>query len=206
MNRQSEYLIHSVIKDSFQEYEDEISLVLFSPHCNLKCPTCHNKSLRNPPLAFCRTVKDVIEKDITPMTGAVVFLGGEPTVWGSSLVRAVEYVKKYNLKTKLFTNGMKPEVVKELLNRNLLNSISVDFKATTNISDVLGVDELSDDDYMDTVGKTLDLVSEYLKTHKDFKAEIRTTAFDTIDLDDVKDIVSNLWGQIPHIIQKPNKI
>lgn len=198
------YLIHSVIRDSFQEYSDEISLVLFSPGCNYHCPTCSNKMLldqreyHNPNNL---SIEEALEKYVTPLTTAVVFLGGEPTIYGDSLVSASIYVKeKYpHLKTKIFTNGCSPSTINKMLQQNTLNALSIDLKTLNNFSYCLGA-SVTENIYLGNIFTVLSLCEKY-----GIPSEIRTTAFDFIDLPSIKEYVSLHYPSIPHIIQEPLK-
>ena len=105
--------ITNIIKDSFQEYQNEHSLVLFTQGCNLDCSRCHNRKDM-----WSTDTEDsvvIIEKILTPLHTAVVFLGGEPTLVDHDLVVSCMAAKKQNKKVKVFTNGQKPEIIRKLL-------------------------------------------------------------------------------------------
>lgn len=187
--------IVSVVDDSFQEYEGYHSLVLFCKGCNLRCEGCHNfyqiESGRVMGIGL-----DVINRRLNPMHEAVVFLGGEPTVWGDSLIESARFVKERGLRTKLFTNGMKPDVVKKLNSLGLMDAYSIDYKCVSNCSKILGVC-MEDAAYTKTVEETLRLVIDAGKS-----LEIRTTAwFGADNVDGVRERVSRVFPEIKHIIQ-----
>ena len=73
--------IVGIDKLSLLDYEDKVSVVLFSKSCNFRCPFCHNgDSVLNAQeeldfneiLAFLKTRVGLVD--------AVVFSGGEPTL------------------------------------------------------------------------------------------------------------------------------
>ena len=57
----------------------------------------------------------------------VVISGGEP-VLQKSLLRFVEKIKNIGLKVKLDTNGTNPDMIQELISKNLLDFIAMDVK------------------------------------------------------------------------------
>ena len=58
----------------------------------------------------------------------VVISGGEPTLQ-EDLIRFMADIKALGYKTKLDTNGTRPEVLKELIDKRLVDFIAMDLKA-----------------------------------------------------------------------------
>ena len=198
------YRVHSVIRDSFQEYADEISLVLFSPGCNYRCPTCSNKILldrreyNNPENL---SIKEALEKYVTPLTTAVVFLGGEPTIYGDSLVKASLYIReKYpDLKIKVFTNGYSPYTIKKMIEWNALDALSIDLKALSDFPRYLGA-PVPEDIYLSNIYTVISLCTEH-----NISYEIRTTTFEGLDIPMIKEYVKEHYPSAKHILQEPLK-
>jgi len=187
--------IVDTIQDSFQEYEGYHSLVLFCHGCNLACRGCYNYDA----ITSGQSIGDaeaVIEAQITPLHEAVVFLGGEPTLWHQSLLEAAKMAQTMNLKVKVFTNGLFPTAVESLLNERVVNFFSVDLKCIENASEVLGVD-ITDTYYLTTVAKTVNLIR-----NARVGVELRTTVFDHIgDVDAIKAYASKRFFGVEHIFQ-----
>ena len=117
----------------------------------------------------------VIDKAITPLHDCVVFLGGEPTIWDEDLIKTLNYCKSKGLHTKIFTNGMKPDIVNKINEAKLCDAWSVDFKGLNNIKENFGVDDL---DYILNVEKTIvNIMSDRLPL------ENRTTFFEGNNLE-----------------------
>lgn len=188
--------IVSVIPDSFQEYENRHSLVLFCSKCNLRCEYCYNLNEIFSGKIIGSAI-DVINKWLNPMHQAVVFLGGEPTVWEDSLIDSVNYVKNKGLETKLYTNGINVVLIKKLLRNNLIDSFSVDFKCIDNFYDICGI-HFEDDDYLRLLDITINAILDSGK-----QIELRTTESKYIlDMDGLKSYVFKKYPSCKHIIQK----
>jgi len=61
----------------------------------------------------------------------IVITGGEPTIQ-ADLVKFCERVKSFSFLIKLDTNGTNPEMLKELINKKLIDYIAMDIKAPEN--------------------------------------------------------------------------
>jgi len=161
--------IVSYIEDSFQEYEGQHSLVLFSKGCLYNCYHCHNKDDINK--ASIGEARDIINDNITPMHTAVVLLGGEPTIH-EDIADICRYIKSKDLKVKLYTNGHMVKVIKYLLDSYLLDAISIDFKCIRNSPKILGIN-IPGELYRDLVTTT---IKNAISSNID--VELRTTLFD----------------------------
>jgi len=193
--------ICQIIKDSFQEFIGEWSLVLFSYGCNFKCKFCYNLDYISEPNNIIGDAVPLIEKNISPAHTAVVFLGGEPTIWDHRLIEAVEFVKSKNLKTKIYTNASKPDVIEELEQKNIMDCYSIDFKAIKNVKDVIGIN-MTDSDYLSLLDKSISLL---IKNNKNL--ELRTTTWDNVmDVRDISEYIKKKYPGINHILQKPWRV
>ena len=116
-------------KTSFVDYPGKIACVVFTPHCNMRCDYCHNKHILEGyvPLIDEGEIFDHIEKR-KGMISALVITGGEPTLQ-AGLVDFIKKVKALDLAVKLDTNGSKPELIKDLLDQDLLDYIAMDIKS-----------------------------------------------------------------------------
>ena len=185
------------LHEGFQEYEDHISVVLFSLGCNLKCVGCYNYDRISNPDSVIGTGVEMIDHLVTPLHDAVVFLGGEPTIWPEGLTEACRHAKSKGLLTKVYTNGYSPPVVRALNDESLVDAYSVDLKAVANVGAILGK-AISADEYLTAVNETIDNI--LLHT---VPIEIRTTAWREFpDISEVKAYVHERYPDIRHIIQK----
>ncbi|MGM0609929.1 MAG: anaerobic ribonucleoside-triphosphate reductase activating protein [Thermodesulfobacteriota bacterium] len=115
---------------SMCDWPGRISCVLFFGGCNLRCPTCHNSRLAWYPGA----VKPMDAKQVLKTVSArlnwldgIVLTGGEVTIL-SGFLHILDDLRAIDLDLKMDTNGMRPQVVKQVLNENLADMIAVDIK------------------------------------------------------------------------------
>ena len=127
--------IVGIDKLSLLDYEDKVSVVLFSQACNMRCPFCHNGEAIlgaskedeidfNEILEFLKTRKGLID--------AVVFTGGEPTMEPDLKVK-IKAVRDLGFLIKLDTNGTNPEIVESLLDEGLIDYVAMDIKNCPNL-------------------------------------------------------------------------
>ncbi len=116
-------------KNSLIDYPGKISCVLFLSGCNFDCPYCHNPDLaKGCPSSVLNdnSVFDFLERRKGFLDGVVVS-GGEPTLH-KDLVSLCEKIKLIGYPVKLDTNGSRPHVVKELIDKGLIDYIAMDIK------------------------------------------------------------------------------
>jgi pyruvate formate lyase activating enzyme len=124
-------LIAGVHFNSFVDYPGQIAAVVFASGCNLACPWCHNYGLTSPQhgkLVYntCYVLSDF--KRRRTFLDAVVITGGEPTIQ-KNLDKFLIRLKEMGFLVKLDTNGIMPDVIKDLIQRSLLDYIAMDIKA-----------------------------------------------------------------------------
>jgi pyruvate-formate lyase-activating enzyme len=118
-------------RECFQEFENEISLVLWCMSCDMNCNWCSVKDILSDQDS--ELEEDYLEliKNKTELETAVVFLGGEPTLREEGLVQGCQEAKLLGMKTKVFTNGnsiRSAELLRELGYAKLIDSVALDYK------------------------------------------------------------------------------
>jgi len=123
-------LIAGLQKLSLLDYPGEAAAVVFTPYCNMNCSYCHNAHIigRDAPLMEEEEVLEYLHKRCG-LLGAVVVSGGEPTLQ-PTLPLFLRLVREMGFLVKLDTNGTKPEVIKSLMQQNLLDYVAMDLKAS----------------------------------------------------------------------------
>ena len=120
--------IVGIDKLSLLDYEDKVSVVLFSKACNFRCPFCHNgDSVLNAQVEL--DFNDILAylKTRVGLVDAVVFSGGEPTLEEDLKVKMLE-VKKLGFLIKLDTNGTNPHLLEELFDEGIVDYVAMDIK------------------------------------------------------------------------------
>lgn len=117
---------------SFCDWQDNICAVFYVAGCNLRCPTCHNKKIAYlndyEPYDINLAMQNVLDKQKKGWLNHVVITGGEACLDDDILILANEF-KRNDLRVKIDTNGKRPDLIKELLNENLVDLFAIDIKA-----------------------------------------------------------------------------
>jgi pyruvate formate lyase activating enzyme len=131
MYNKSHILIGGIQKTTLVDYPGKVASTIFTIGCNFSCAYCHNPELVCPKritkklsaikiLSFLEQRKGKID--------AVCISGGEPTIQ-KNLLEFIATLKEKKLLVKLDTNGTNPEIIKLLLQTNLIDYIAMDIKA-----------------------------------------------------------------------------
>lgn len=165
--------IVSVVKDSFIESAPfNWGISLFSFGCNLQCSFCkgYNYETVTNKENIIGDVITVLEDNVKPCHDCVIFIGGEPTIWGNDLIEALKWCKEHNKKTKIFSNGFNYEVVKEINDLNLCDAWSIDYKGLKDkVGNYVGVNGAKY--YENMMNSVYDII------RRNLPLEIRTTYF-----------------------------
>ena len=123
--------IGGLIKFTLIDYPGHVAAVVFTQGCNFRCRYCHNPELVYPHLLQESMPKDDVLSFLRKRKGTlegVVITGGEPTLH-LGLMDFMAEIKALGYKIKLDTNGTKPEVLQEAIDRQLVDFVAMDLKA-----------------------------------------------------------------------------
>lgn len=124
-------LFGGFLKNSFIDYPEKISCVVFTCGCNLKCPYCHN-----PDLIKCKPEASSVISEYSILSflehrkgliDGVVITGGEPTLQ-SELAYFAKKVKLLGYSVKMDTNGTRPDILANLIEADLVDYVAMDIK------------------------------------------------------------------------------
>lgn len=128
-------LIGGFQKLTLIDYPGKVATVVFTIGCNFRCSFCHNPDLIKPSPEMVKVGWEneknfftFLEKRRGLLDGVCV-TGGEPTVQ-PDLIPFLERIRSMGFLIKLDSNGLKPEVLKEVLKRKLADHIAMDIKHT----------------------------------------------------------------------------
>ncbi len=122
-------MIAGLQKMTLLDYPGKVACTVFLQGCNFRCPFCHNSGLlgaaEQPPIpqeeliAFLRKRQGILD--------GVCITGGEPTLH-KDLPELLKEIKDMGFLVKLDTNGYRPDVLKDIVNRGLVDYVAMDIK------------------------------------------------------------------------------
>ena len=124
--------IHGFNKTTLLDYPEHLAATIFTGGCNFRCPFCHNGGLVLDPDSQPAIPEEEVLKFLQKRRGilqGVCITGGEPTLQ-PDLEDFIRKVKEMGYLVKLDTNGSRPEVLKSLLEKGLLDYVAMDIKAS----------------------------------------------------------------------------
>jgi len=135
-------MIKGFQKLSLIEYPEKIAAIVFVGKCDFKCHFCYNIDL----VKNYDKLPDIPEKEITDflvtrkgLLDGIAITGGEPTVH-KDLPEFIKKVKDMGFLVMLETNGSNPVILKELIDKKLVDYIAMDIKAPLEkYDDITGV-------------------------------------------------------------------
>ena len=121
--------ISGLQKMTLLDYPGKIACTVFLGGCNFRCPFCHNGELLDSGTEAIMDERELLDflSKRRGLLDAVCISGGEPTLQ-KDLVSLLEKIKQLGYLIKLDTNGSRPEVLKALVEGNLLDYVAMDIK------------------------------------------------------------------------------
>ena len=189
------------IQESFNDYPDEISIIVFTKYCTWNCKNCHNKfNLLESDILSYDYIFDYLEES-KDLIKHIVISGGECTQ-EEDILFFVKKLKEKGFKIKVDTNGTYPETLFQLL--PYLSVVAMDIKEDfTNFERYKRICRNITEKEFKNVIKSIKLLSDWNKSDKDnHKVIFRTTMLD--ELIDTSRIKENLkdYAYSDYIIQK----
>jgi len=114
------------------DYPGKLAATVFLTGCNFRCPFCYSSELvlpekirKQPKISETEFFKFLKERK--KLIDGVVICGGEPTI-SKGLTLLIKKIKKMGFFVKLDTNGANPEILKELIDKKLVDYVAMDIK------------------------------------------------------------------------------
>jgi pyruvate formate lyase activating enzyme len=123
--------IKGFLETSFLDWPGKLCSVLFLPHCNFRCPYCHNHPLVFHPEQYSTIpLEDILDRlhSLRNWIDGVCLTGGEPTLH-ADLPSLIREIKQHRFLVKLDTNGSNPHRLENLMETGEVDFISMDVKA-----------------------------------------------------------------------------
>ncbi|MDO4188298.1 MAG: anaerobic ribonucleoside-triphosphate reductase activating protein [Lachnospiraceae bacterium] len=198
-------VFYGLQKTTLLDYPGHVAATIFTGGCNFRCPFCHNMNLVN--LQGKDSISTISEADIFSflqkrcgVLDGICVTGGEPTL-NDGLGEFLSKVKKINtnsnsLLIKLDTNGTNPEMIKDLIDKGLIDYVAMDIKSSEDdYYKAAGINE--EDKFIDSIKQSVSII---INSNIDY--EFRTTVVDGLhDIDSIKGIGQLIKGAKRHYLQ-----
>jgi len=111
------------------DFPGVVSCTIFLGGCDFRCPFCHNFELVDGTAQPVMTDDELIDflKSRKALLDGVAITGGEPLLH-RDIIELIEKIRAVGYKVKLDTNGYHPELLKEILERGIVDYIAMDIK------------------------------------------------------------------------------
>ena len=187
--------LYGLQKMTLLDFPEHVACTVFLGGCDFACPFCHNFELTNGTAKPVLTDNDLIEflSKRKGLLDGVAFTGGEPCLH-KDLIPLLIKVRDMGFATKLDTNGYHPDLLKEIIDKKLVDYIAMDIKnSEEKYALTCGVKYVN----MDTIKQS---ISYIMKSGIDY--EFRTTTIKEFhDVNDFDGIGKLIQGANRYFIQ-----
>lgn len=187
--------IAGFVKQSLVDYPGRIAASVFTQGCNMNCVFCHNRCLvgeggKNG-LIDTEYVFSFLQNRKRFLDGVVV-TGGEPALQ-PDVDGFIKRVKDMGYPVKLDTNGTQPQVLKKLLDENLLDYIAMDIKAPMKKYHEICRSDINERALLESISLIMESGTEY---------EFRTTYCPQLNETDILEIGEMIHGAKKYVLQQ----
>jgi len=127
-------LLGGLQKTTLIDFPGRVACTVFTVGCNYRCPFCHNKDLVTYDLFKKSDLEELKVEDFfrflqerRKIFDGVCITGGEPTIH-KDLTQFCKRIKDLGLEVKLDSNGSNPKMLQKMIDKKLVNFISMDIK------------------------------------------------------------------------------
>ncbi|HKZ95283.1 MAG TPA: anaerobic ribonucleoside-triphosphate reductase activating protein [Candidatus Bathyarchaeia archaeon] len=191
--------IKGFIDVSLSDWDGKVSSVIFLPECNFRCPFCYNKRLVLQPQTMSTIALERVEKHIQAnkkWIDGVVITGGEPTRH-EELPSLCNRLKAMGYCVKVDTNGTNPFMLRDLVDRQLINYVALDVKSPLTEKDYSLAAGVKAASFLEKITETIEFL---LAGNVDY--EFRTTLVPTlVETESVDRICQTIKGCRKYMLQ-----
>jgi len=191
--------IKGFIETSFLDWDGKVVSVIYVPHCNFRCPFCHNSGLILNPQSYDSIPFERIEKFLTErrdFIDGVCLTGGEPCLHKDrGLFEFMRRIKDLGFQIKFDSNGTSPELLDKIFHERLVDYIAIDIKGPLDerYNKLSGIKT-----NLEAIKQSIKLIME-----KGVPYEFRTTVVPTLlDTKDIEDIARYVAGADKFALQQ----
>lgn len=184
-----------LIKFTLIDFPGRPAAVIFTQGCNFRCRYCHNPELVYPHLFTEPVPQEEIMSFLQRRQGTlegVVVSGGEPTLF-DDLPDFMAQLKKMGYVTKLDTNGTRPDMIAELIEKKLVDYIAMDLKAPLDKYNLI----TGADTNPEILTRSMDIIRQ-----SGVEYEFRTTYDKEVLTDEDIDALKKLTGNTHYRVQE----
>lgn len=122
--------ISGLQKTTLLDYPEHVAATIFLGGCNFRCPFCHNSDLLEGDAKASLSEEHLLEflKKRASILEGVCITGGEPTLH-KDLESLIRKIRELGLLIKLDTNGYRPDRLKDLCDKGLIDYVAMDIKS-----------------------------------------------------------------------------
>ncbi len=130
--------LYDITPFTLLDFPDTPAAIFWFAGCNLRCLYCYNPDIvLGEGRISIEQALSILAKRVGFLEG-VVLSGGECTLY-TDLIPFCHSIKNMGYKIKIDTNGMCPDVIRQLLEANLLDYVALDYKAPdSKMKDICG--------------------------------------------------------------------
>jgi len=165
------------------DFPDQTACVIWFTGCNMRCGYCHNPQIvKGKGRGTVEDVMKFLHKRLGLLDG-VVLSGGEASSY-PALGEFIQTIKALGYAIKLDTNGLRPDMIREFLEKGFLDYIALDYKAPSHkFKKITGVEKF------EKFSETLDLLCHQSR----IPFEVRTTVHTGLmNVGDIVEIINDL--------------
>ena len=121
--------IHGLQKMTLLDFPGHVACTVFLGGCDLRCPYCHNYELATGQVPAVMEEEELFAflAKRKGLLDGVAITGGEPCLH-SNLPEFIAKIRDMGFPVKLDTNGTNPAVLREVLERGLVEYVAMDVK------------------------------------------------------------------------------
>lgn len=190
-------IISAINRFSLIDFPWEVCAIIFTPWCNFRCGFCHNSEFVLPEKI------EKIKSSFIPLNIVLNFLetrkgkltwvsicGGEPTIQ-KDLFHFCYKIKEMWFKIKLDTNWRDPKIIKELIDKKLVDYVAMDIKNEIwKFSESAWI-KLDESPYLETIKILLNSNIDY-----EFRTTVIKWVHDEKIIENIAKYIGTPWGDI----------
>ena len=182
LNLLNQKIVYDLTRFTTTDYVGHISCIIWFVSCNFRCLYCYNDNIvytKEGNYSFLEILEFL--KTRVGLLDAVVLSGGEASLY--DLETFCKKIKELGFKIKLDTNGTNLNLVKNLINKSLVDFIAIDFKAPK-----YKFSQITATNFYDKVIETIKYLIKI-----DFDFELRTTInTNLLDENDINSMIETI--------------